>query len=54
MLDRAKQGNIEAMILKAQLRWIGHVTRMDGCRLPPQIVYGELDKGTRSQGRPKK
>ena len=32
VLDTAKLVSIEAIILKAQLRWLGHVTRMDSCR----------------------
>ena len=54
VLDRAKMTSIEAMILKAQLRWIGHVIRMDDCRLPKQLMYGELSSGKRNQGRPRK
>ena len=42
------------MILKAQLRWTGHVTRMDSDRIPKQLLYGELSKGKRKQGRPLK
>ena len=30
VLERANTTSIEAMILKAQLRWTGHVIRMDG------------------------
>ena len=54
VLDTTKLVSIEAMILKAQLRWLGHVIRMDSCRLPRQILYGELANSTRRQGRPKK
>ena len=34
----------------AQLRWIGHVTRMPDERLPKKILYGELQIGKRSNG----
>ena len=54
VLDRAKMTSIEAMILKAQLRWVGHVIRMDDHRLPKQLMYGELTSGKRNQGRPRK
>ena len=38
------------MVMKAQLRWSGHVVRMPGNRLPQKIFYGEFVKDKRSQG----
>ena len=37
--------DIEALLLKAQLRWTGHVIRMDASRMPRQILQGELVRG---------
>ena len=54
VLDRANSTSIEAKILQAQLRWTGHVIRMDETRIPRQLFYGELVSGHRKQGRPKK
>ncbi|KAL8569000.1 hypothetical protein ACOMHN_038524 [Nucella lapillus] len=54
VLDRAGTTSIEAMILKTQLRWTGHVIRMDSDRIPKQLLYGELCRGKRKQGRPLK
>ena len=54
VLDRANSSSIEAKILQAQLRWTGHVIRMDETRIPRQLFYGELVSGHRKQGRPKK
>ncbi|KAL8624072.1 hypothetical protein ACOMHN_019494 [Nucella lapillus] len=42
------------MILKTQLRWTGHVIRMDSDRIPKQLLYGELCRGKRKHGRPQK
>ena len=54
VLDRASLTSIETMVLKAQLRWTGHVIRMEPFRLPRQLLYGELRQGQRPRGRPKK
>ena len=54
VLDKANLTSIEATILRSQLRWSGHVIRMNSQRIPRQVFYGELASGTRKQGRPKK
>ncbi|XP_072171913.1 uncharacterized protein [Diadema setosum] len=54
VLDRARTSSIEAKILQAQLRWFGHVIRMEESRIPRQLFYSELTQGNRNQGRPKK
>jgi hypothetical protein len=54
VLQRAKMESIHAMLLRSQLRWSGHVLRMDDSRLPKRLLYGELTVGKRSLGRPKK
>ena len=38
--------------MRSQLRWTGHVLRMNSKRLPRQILYGELKTGRRPIGRP--
>ena len=54
VLDRAETTSIEAMILKAQLCWTGHVIRMDDSKIPKQFLYGELCHRKRKRGRPQK
>ena len=54
VLERASTTRIEAIIIKAQLRWTGHVIRMDESRIPCQLFYGELTEGKRNPGRHKK
>ena len=46
--------SIEALLIKHQLRWAGHLVRMPEKRLPKQIFYSELSSGTRKRGRQKK
>src|SRR6218665_2987298 len=40
-------------IRKRRLTWFGHVTRMEGNRLPVVALYGQVE-GTRSRGRQSK
>ena len=53
VLDRAGSTSIESMLLKAQLRWTGHVIKMIESRIPKQLPNAELMQGPREQGRPK-
>jgi len=41
---------IEAMLMTAQYRWVGHVTRMEDTRHPKITFYVELEHGTRCHG----
>jgi len=54
LLNRVGLVSIECMLLQSQLRWAGHVLRMPDNRLPRQVMYGQLTRGTRTVGAPKK
>ena len=50
VLKRAQMDGLEAMLKRSQLRWVGHVQRMNDNRLPKQIFYSELSSGVRNKG----
>jgi len=54
VLEQAMIASIVAMLLKAQLYWAGHVSRMEDHCLPKITLYGELSSGHRHRGAPKK
>ena len=53
VLDRTGSTSIESMLLKAQLRWTGHVIRMSDSRIPRRLLYDELKCASLKQRRPK-
>ena len=44
---------MEDILIEKNLRWLGHVHRMDRNRLPRQLLYSQLCNGKRNQGRPR-
>ena len=41
-------------MLQMQLRWAGHVSRMEDVRMPKAVFFSELQEGKRDRGGPKK
>ncbi|XP_068689226.1 uncharacterized protein [Montipora foliosa] len=54
VLERADITSIEAMLLTRQLRWAGHLSRMEDTRVPKAVFYGEMCQGKRDRGAPRK
>ena len=50
VLEEGKTTSIEAIIIRNQLRWSGHLVRMPDAQLPKQMFYGQLKDGKRRQG----
>ena len=54
ILQRTNTTSVEAMLIQRQLRWTGHVNRMNNARIPKAMLYGELAEGQRRRVGPKK
>ena len=52
VLARCHTTGIKADLIRSQLRWCGHLTRMSDGRLPKAVFYGQLASGVRPLGRP--
>ena len=54
VLEQSNNSSLEMKIMKIQMRWAGHLVRMDDKRIPKQLFYGELAIGKRPQHKPSK
>ena len=50
VLGCANTVGMEALLMKAQLRWMGQVVRMGDDRLPKQILYSHIESSKRLPG----
>nr|VZH90165.1 unnamed protein product [Spirometra erinaceieuropaei] len=50
VLERTGILSIYSMLTLMQLRWSGHLVRMDDERLPKRLFYGDVATGSRRQG----
>ena len=54
VFGKAGLPNIQSMVMKSCLQWVGLIVQMDDGRLPRQLFYGEMCEGNRSELKPKK
>ena len=54
LYQRTKSFPLEDLVRRNRLRWAGHLRRFDENRLPKKVLFGSLNMGKASRGRPKK
>ena len=54
VLKRANLPSIESIWLRAQLRWAGHVAKMEDIRMPKAVFLSELQEEKYDLGAPRK
>ena len=52
ILERTGLPSMEDLLIRKNLRWTGHLTRMSPDGLPKQILCSQLSSGHRKRGRP--
>ena len=50
VLERCQIMSINSILDQNKLRWVGHVMRMDDCRIPKRMLYGRLAHGSAQRG----
>ena len=53
LLERTGLPSMEDLLIRKNLRWTGHLTRMSPNRLQKQVLYSQLSSGHRKRGRPR-
>ena len=54
VLKRASLPSIQSILLQVQLRWAGHITRMEDIRMPKAVFLSKLQEGKCNHGTPRK
>ena len=54
ILKRASLPSIESILLQVQLRWAGHVSRVEDVRMPKEVFFSKPQEEKRDRGVPRK
>ena len=54
VLKRASVPRVKSILFQVQLRWAGHISRMEDTRMPKAVFFSELREGKRDGGIPRK
>ena len=54
VIKRASLPSTESILLQVQLRWAGHITRMEDVPMPKAVFFSELQEGKHNCGAPRK
>ena len=49
VLQKAKCSSIHALLSQRHLRWLGHICMIGKGRIPKDLLFGELENGTRKK-----
>lgn len=52
VLQRSRTFTIHCLLSNRRLRWLGHIKRMEPNRIPIDLLFSQLENGTRPLGRP--
>lgn len=53
ILQKTNMPSLYNILIQRNLRWAGHINRLDNTRIPKQVLYSQLAEGSRGIGRPK-
>ena len=54
VLKKASLPSMESILLQVQLRWAGHVTRMEDVHMPKAVFFSKLQEGKHDRSPPRK
>ena len=53
ILQKTNMSSLYDTLIQRNLRWAGHINRLDNNRIPKQVLYSQLVDGSRGIGRPR-